>query len=224
MNLTLCDPMNRSTPGLPVHHQLIIYSNSCLSSRWCHPDITFSVVPFPPAPNPSKHQGLFQWVNSLHEVAKVLGFQLQHQSFQWTPRTNLLQDGLIGSPCSPRDSQLSSPIPQFKSISFPALGSFLRAGWILSVLPIFVSRLPMPRSVQRTRGLLTHTYVFSSQLKNLVGLWTWTNHLTALISVYRLTKQESIYMEQKYFSFYCRFHRAPCSALTGIKDRTILSH
>ena len=57
--------------------------------------------PSPPAPKPSKHQGLFQWVNSSHEVAKVLEFQLQHQSFQWTPRTYLLQDGLIGSPCSP---------------------------------------------------------------------------------------------------------------------------
>ena len=46
--------------------------------------------PSPPAPNPYQHQGLFQWVNSLHEVAKVLGFQLQHQSFQWTPRIDLL--------------------------------------------------------------------------------------------------------------------------------------
>ena len=55
--------------------------------------------PSPPAPNPSQHQGLFQWVNSLHEVAKVLEFQLQHQSLQWTPRTDLLQDGLVGSPC-----------------------------------------------------------------------------------------------------------------------------
>ena len=46
--------------------------------------------PSPPAPNPSQHQGLFQWVNSSHEVAKVLEFQLQHQSFQWAPRTDLL--------------------------------------------------------------------------------------------------------------------------------------
>ena len=46
--------------------------------------------PSPPAPNPSRHQSLFQWVNSSHEVAKVLEFQLQHQSFQWTPRTDLL--------------------------------------------------------------------------------------------------------------------------------------
>ena len=44
----------------------------------------------PPAPNPSQHQSLFQWVNSLHEVAKVLKFQLQHQSFQWTPRMDRL--------------------------------------------------------------------------------------------------------------------------------------
>ena len=73
--------------------------------------------PSPPAPSPSQHQGLFQWVNSLHEVAKVLEFQLQHQSLQWTPRTYLLQDGLVGSPCSPRDSQESST-PQFKSISY----------------------------------------------------------------------------------------------------------
>ena len=58
--------------------------------------------PSPPVPNPSQHQGLFQRVNSLHEVAKVLEFQLQHQSFQRTPRTVLLQDGLVGSPCSPR--------------------------------------------------------------------------------------------------------------------------
>ena len=60
--------------------------------------------PSPPAPNPSQHQSLFQRVNSSHEVAKVLEFQLQHQSFQRTPRTDLLQNGLVGSPCSPRDS------------------------------------------------------------------------------------------------------------------------
>ena len=66
------------------------YSNSCPSSRWCHLAFSSSVVPTPPAPNSSQHQGLFQWVNFLHEVAKVLEFQLQHQSFQWTLRTDLL--------------------------------------------------------------------------------------------------------------------------------------
>ena len=73
-----------------------VYSNSCPLSRWCHPAISSSVIPFSSCPNPSKYQGLFQWVSSLNEVAKVLEFQLQHQSFQWTPRTHLLQDGLVG--------------------------------------------------------------------------------------------------------------------------------
>ena len=119
---TLWDPMNHSPPGLPVHHQLPeftptyvqVVSETILPS---HPPSSSS----PPAPNPFQHQGLFQWVNSSHEVAKLLEIQLQHQSFQWTPRTDLLHDGLVGSPCSPRDSQESSPTPQFKSINFSAI-------------------------------------------------------------------------------------------------------
>ena len=75
---------------------------------------------------------LFQWVNSSHEVAKVLEFELHHQSFQWTPRTDLLQNGLVGSPCSPRDSQESSPTPQFKSINASAL-SFLHSPTLTSI-------------------------------------------------------------------------------------------
>ena len=58
---------------------------------------------------------LFQWVKSSHEVAKVLEFQLYHHSFQRTPRTDLLQNGLVGSPCSPRHSQESSPTPHSKA-------------------------------------------------------------------------------------------------------------
>ena len=100
---TLCDPVNRSMPDLPVHHQLPEFTqNSCPSSQRLHPVISSSAVPFSSYNDPSQHQGLFQWVNSSHEVAKVLEFQLQHQSFQWTPRSDLLQDGLVGSPCSPR--------------------------------------------------------------------------------------------------------------------------
>ena len=94
-------------------------SNSCPSSWWCHPNISSSVIPF----NLSQHQGLFKWVSSLHQVVKGLEFQLQHQSFQWMFRTDFLYDWLVGSPCSPRDSQESST-PQFKSISSSAL-SFL---------------------------------------------------------------------------------------------------
>ena len=82
--------------------------------------------PSSPGRNPSHHQSLFQWVNSSHEVAKVLEFQLQHHSFQRTSRTYLFQNGLVGSPCSPRDSQESSPTPQFKSINSSVL-SFLHS-------------------------------------------------------------------------------------------------
>ena len=82
-----------------------VHSDSRPSSQWCHPAISSSAVPSPPAPNPSQHQSLFQWVNSSHEVAKVLEFQLQHHSFQRNPRADLLQNGLLWCPCSSRDSQ-----------------------------------------------------------------------------------------------------------------------
>ena len=59
-------------------------SDSCPLSQWCHPTISSSVFPSPPAFNLSQHQGLFKWVSSLHQVAKVFELQLQHQSIQWT--------------------------------------------------------------------------------------------------------------------------------------------
>ena len=75
--LTLCDPMNRSTPGLPVHHQLPEFTQTHIHqvNNAIQPSHPLS-SPSPPAPNPSQHQSLFQWVNSSHEVAKVLEFQL----------------------------------------------------------------------------------------------------------------------------------------------------
>ena len=136
--LTLCDPMDGSQPGSPIHGILqertlewvaISFSNASkwkvkgklfncvwlLATPWTHhsrppcpsPLPEFIQIhiywvgdaiqpshprssPSPPAPTPSQHQSLFQWVNSSHEVARVLEFQLQHQSFQWTPRTDLL--------------------------------------------------------------------------------------------------------------------------------------
>ena len=105
-------PCPSPTPG--------VHPNACPLSRWCHPAISSSVVPFSSCPNPSQPQSLFQWVNSSHEVAKVLEFQLQYHSFQRNPRADL-QNGLVGSPCSPSDSQESSPTPQFKSINSSAL-------------------------------------------------------------------------------------------------------
>ena len=74
---TLCEPMNRSMPGLPVHHQLLEFTQAHV--HWVSDAIQPShplSSPSPPAPNPSKHQSLCQWVNSSHEVAKVLEFQL----------------------------------------------------------------------------------------------------------------------------------------------------
>ena len=73
---TLCDPMNRSTPGFPVHHQLPEFTQTHVHqvSDAIQPSHPLS-SPSPPAPNPSQHQSLFQWVNSSHEVAKVLEFQ-----------------------------------------------------------------------------------------------------------------------------------------------------
>ena len=130
---TLCDPMNRSTPGLRVHHQLPEFTQTHAhrvrdAIQPSHPLLS----PSPPATNPSQHQSLFQWVNSSHEVAKVLEFQLQLHSLQRNHRADLLQNGLVGSPCSPRDSQESSPTPQFKSINSLVL-SFLQSPTLTSI-------------------------------------------------------------------------------------------
>ena len=88
---TLCNPMNRSTPGLPVHHQLLEFTQTHVHrvSDAIQPSHPLS-SPCSPAPNPSQHQSLFQWVNSSHEVAKVLEFLLQasflpKKSQGWSP-------------------------------------------------------------------------------------------------------------------------------------------
>ena len=108
---TLCDPMNRSTPGFPVHHQLLEFMQTHFQ-----PSHSLS-SPSPLAHNPSQQLSLFQWVNSLHEVAKVL--------VSVTPF-------LVGFLCSPRDSQESSPTPQFKSINSSML-NFLHSPTLVSI-------------------------------------------------------------------------------------------
>jgi len=89
--LTLWDPMNHTTPGLHVHYQLLEFTQTLVHQvgdaiQPSHPLSS----PSPTVPNCSQHQGLFQRVNSSHQVATVLEIQVQHQSFQWTPRTGLL--------------------------------------------------------------------------------------------------------------------------------------
>ena len=130
---TLCDPMNNSTPGLPFHLQFPKFTQTHvhLVGDAILPSHPLS-SPSPSTLNLSQHQGLFKWVRSLHQVVKVLEFQLQHQSFQWTLRTDLLWDGLVGSPCCPRDSQESSPTPQSKSINSSVL-SFLYSPTLTSI-------------------------------------------------------------------------------------------
>ena len=116
--------MNRSMPGLPVQHQLpeLAQTHVLRVSDAIQPSHRLS-YPSPPALNPSQHQSLFQWVSSLHQEAKVLEFQLQHQSFQRHP-------GLISFRMDWLDLLAvqgvlkSSPAPQFKNIS----------SWVLSLL------------------------------------------------------------------------------------------
>ena len=84
-------PMDCSMTGLPVHHQLLEFSQTHVHGvgdaiQPSHP----LLPPSPPAFNLSQHQGLFRWVSSSHQVAKILEFQLQHQSFQWIFRTDFL--------------------------------------------------------------------------------------------------------------------------------------
>ena len=101
----LCNSMNCSMPGLPVCHQLPESTQTHV--HWVSDAIQPShplSTPSPPAFNLSQHQGLFKWVSSSHQVAKVLEFQLQHQSFQWTPRSVPVNTPLVwtaGSSCSP---------------------------------------------------------------------------------------------------------------------------
>ena len=121
------------TAACPVHHQLPQSTQTHV--HW----VSDAIQPFhplsspsPPTFNLSQHHSLFQWVSYSHQVDKVLEFQLQQRSFQWIFRTDFLWDGLVGSPCSPRDSQESSPTPPFKSINSSVL-SFLHSPTLTSI-------------------------------------------------------------------------------------------
>ena len=115
----ICDslrPHGLQQPGFPVYHQLLEPAQIHVhrvgySIQPSHPLSS----PSPPAFNLSHLQGLFYWVSSLHEVAKVL--EHQHQSFQWVIQNWFPLGLMVGSPCSPRDSQESFSTPQFKSIN-----------------------------------------------------------------------------------------------------------
>ena len=104
-------------------------SNSCPLSSWCHPTISSSVVPFSSCLQSFLASGSFPMSQFFTSGGQSIGASA---SFQWIIRTDFLYDGLAGSPCSLRDSQESSPTPQFKSISFSAL-SFLYTSTLTSI-------------------------------------------------------------------------------------------
>ena len=102
--LTLCNSMDCSMPGLLVHHQLLEFTQTHV--HWVGDAIQPSHPLLSPSPftfNLSQHQGLFKWVSSLHQVAKILEFQLQHQSFQWKAilSKSLIQFSVEGRGCVP---------------------------------------------------------------------------------------------------------------------------
>ena len=109
-----------------------VHPDSRPSSQWCHPAISSSVVPFSSCPQSLPASESFLMTQLFTWGAKVLEFQLQHHSFQRNPRVDLLQNGLVGSPCSPRDSQESSPTPQFKRINSSML-SLLHSPTLTSI-------------------------------------------------------------------------------------------
>ena len=118
----LWEPMDCSMPGFLVHHLLPEFSQTHI--HWMGDAIQPShplSSPSPPTFNLSQLQGLFQWVSSSHQLAKVSELQLQQQSFQWISGLISFRTDWVWSPCSPRDSQEFSPIPQFKSVNPLAL-------------------------------------------------------------------------------------------------------
>ena len=167
----------------PVHHQLVEFTQT--HAHWVGDTIQPShslSSPSPPAFNLAQHQSLFQWNSSLYQMAKVLELQLQHQSFQWILRTDFLHDGLVGFPCSPRDSQESSSTSQFKTINFLAL-SFLYGPILTSIHDYWKSHSQWT-FVSKVMSLFPNTLsrlviAFLSRSKRL--LISWLQSLSAVI-------------------------------------------
>ena len=131
--LTLCNPMDCS-PGSSVFHYLpeLAQTHVHWVSNTIQPSHPPLSLPSLPAFNVSQYHNLFQWVSSSHQMAKVLKFQLQHQSFQWLFSVDFLKDWVVWYPCCQRDSQESSAAPQFKSINSSAL-SFLYSPTLIHI-------------------------------------------------------------------------------------------
>jgi len=115
---TLCNPMNCSTPGLAIYHQLLEFTQTCLVSQWWHPTISSSVIPFSSHLQTFPSSGSFPMSQFFTSGGQSVVASSQHQSVQWIFRTDFLYDWLVGPPYWLRDSQESSPAPQFKTSNF----------------------------------------------------------------------------------------------------------
>ena len=149
--LTLCNPMDCSTPDFSGPHHLLKFAQvnvHCIGDaiQPSHPLMPSS----PSALNLSQHQGLFQWVSCSHQMTKMLEFHLHHQSFQWVFGVDFPYNWLVWSFCCPRDSQESSPAPQFQGINSsvlwlpygPVLKSYMTTGKTIALtIWTFVSRM-----------------------------------------------------------------------------------
>ena len=109
-------PCASPTPG--------VYPNSSPLSRWCHPNTSSSVVPFSSRTQSFPVSGSFQMNQLFTSGGQSIGVSASTSVLPMNTRTDLLPDGLVGPPCSPRDSQESSPTPQFKSINSSALDQY----------------------------------------------------------------------------------------------------
>ena len=180
---TLCDPRQHTRPPCPSPTPGV-YSNSWPLSRWCHPTISSSFVSFSSCLQSFPHQDLFQWVSSLHQVAKVLELQLQHPSSQWILMTGFLYNWLVWSLCCWRDSQESSSTLQFKSVNSSALG-FLYGPALTSIHDYGKTRaLTRRTSVGKVISLLFNilsrsVIAFLPRSKCLLISWLWS--LSAVI-------------------------------------------
>ena len=128
----LCNAMGCSTPGLPVLHHLPERAHSCPSNRWRHATISSSVVPFSSCPRSFPASGSLTMSQLFPLRGQSVGVSTSASVLPMNIQTDFLQNGLVGYPCSPRDSQESSPTPQFKSINSSAL-SFLHSPTLTSI-------------------------------------------------------------------------------------------
>ena len=143
--------MDCSMSGFPVLHHLPELAQTHV--HWVGDAIQPSCPlspPSPPAFNLSQYQGLFQWVSPLYQVVKVLELQLQNQSFQWIFRIDFISEWLVWSACRSRDSQESSPIPQFKNINSSVL-THLYGPTLISI-----------HATEKTTALTVHTFVIKA--------------------------------------------------------------